>query len=196
MVGCGCRAHGRALYRRGSRARPRAARLHLPACWDANLSWSCTAAAIPRSRRSCRTVEVHAVDPLDRRSDMIGEKLGHRLCYHHYGSGRTDGQILIIGIAARSGRLASRLPSPLIAREFIPAEDELEPPAVLAKCLVGQRRTCDRRPIASPVTIALVTTITPTDTTPTISNSIHSGPILPRHSRWPLGNGCVSFRAC
>jgi hypothetical protein len=56
---------------------------------DASLSWSCTAAAIPRSRRSCRTVEVHAVDPLDRQPDMIGEKLGHRLCYHHYGSGRT-----------------------------------------------------------------------------------------------------------
>jgi hypothetical protein len=33
-------------------------------------------------------VEVHAVDPLDRQSDMIGEKLGHRLCYHHHGSGR------------------------------------------------------------------------------------------------------------
>ncbi len=33
-------------------------------------------------------VEVHAVDPLDRQPDMIGEKLGHSLCYHHYGSGR------------------------------------------------------------------------------------------------------------
>jgi hypothetical protein len=34
-------------------------------------------------------VEVHAVDPLDRQPDMIGEKLGHPLCYHHHGSGRT-----------------------------------------------------------------------------------------------------------
>jgi hypothetical protein len=51
-----------------------------------------------------------------------------------------------------------------------------------------------RREIASPVMIALPTAITPTDTTPAISNSIYSG-ILLSLSRWrgaaPLASPCA-----
>jgi hypothetical protein len=33
-------------------------------------------------------IEVHPVDRFDRQPNMIGEKLGHILCYHPTGSGR------------------------------------------------------------------------------------------------------------
>jgi hypothetical protein len=34
-------------------------------------------------------VEVHLVDPLDRKLHMMAEDIGHALCYHACGSGRT-----------------------------------------------------------------------------------------------------------
>ena len=34
-------------------------------------------------------VEVHPVDPLDRKLHMVAENVGHALCYHPAGSGRT-----------------------------------------------------------------------------------------------------------
>ena len=34
-------------------------------------------------------VEVHAVDPLDRKFHMMGKNFRHALCYHHPGSGRS-----------------------------------------------------------------------------------------------------------
>ena len=33
-------------------------------------------------------VEVHPVDPLDRKLHMMAENIGHALCYHPIGSGR------------------------------------------------------------------------------------------------------------
>jgi hypothetical protein len=33
-------------------------------------------------------VEVHAVDPLDRKLHVMTEDIGHALCYHPHGSGR------------------------------------------------------------------------------------------------------------
>ncbi len=33
-------------------------------------------------------VEVHAVDPFDRKLHMMAEDIGHTLCYHGLGSGR------------------------------------------------------------------------------------------------------------
>jgi len=34
-------------------------------------------------------VEIHSVDPLDRQPHVIAEDIGHALCYHPHGSGRS-----------------------------------------------------------------------------------------------------------
>ena len=91
VVGCGCRADGRALCPAGRRARPRLARLHLAPLWAANRSSCCMAAATPRSRPSCR-------DLLDEEVEVLCVK----------GSGWDMAAIEPAGPARRAARAAAQ----------------------------------------------------------------------------------------